>query len=145
MRTEGFLDQNSLELFAIARIDDPFGLESGDPPLRMGQPVRASIGGTVLTDVIAVPRLAVRQLDQVYLVDRDSLTLTLHTIDPVWSDEEFVIVRDGALDEPGKLLSTTQLVYAPTGSKVEIIPDVDLVAAESSANSSAETPENIPN
>jgi len=48
VRTEGTLDQSSLELFAIARISDPFGRKSEHPPLRIGQPVVATILGQVL-------------------------------------------------------------------------------------------------
>ena len=41
VRTEGILDSDSLELYAIARIEDPFGRESGQSALRPGQPVVA--------------------------------------------------------------------------------------------------------
>ena len=124
VRTDGALDDNSLELFAIARVDDPFGLKSGKPPLRIGQPVTASIAGRVLTNVVALPRIAVRQLDQIVLIDKSALTLTAKTIVPLWSDEQFIIVRD-PLVQDGTLLSITHLVYAPNGAKVEIIPDID--------------------
>lgn len=136
VRTEGALDENSLELFAIARVDDPFGLESGHPPLRIGQPVMARIAGQVLTNVVALPRMAVRQLDQIILIDQQDLTLTPKTILPLWADEEHVIVRDPAIHE-GVLLSLTQLVYAPAGSKVEIIPDI-LAAPAAGTNTLAE-------
>lgn len=125
VRTEGTLDENSLELFAIARIDDPFGRQSGATPLRVGQPVIGSIAGKVLDDVIALPRAAVRQLDQIYLVDRDDLTLIPKTIEEIWSDEQHVIIRD-PLIEDGDWLSTTRIVYAPEGAKVELISDIVL-------------------
>jgi multidrug efflux pump subunit AcrA (membrane-fusion protein) len=110
VRTEGVLDANFRELFAIARVDDPFGRKSGHPPLRIEQPVVARIVGQVLTDVVALPRVAVRQLDQVNLVDKTTLTLIPKTIDPIWSDEDDIIVRDPDI-QPGMLLSTTHLVY----------------------------------
>ena len=59
VRTEGALDPNSLELFAIARIPDPFGLDRDGPVLRIGQPVSATIRGENLEDVIAIPRASV--------------------------------------------------------------------------------------
>ncbi len=128
VRTDGVVDDNSLELFAIARVEDPFGLKSGNPPLRIGQPVTAFIAGEVLTNVVALPRMSVRQLDQVVLIDKHKLTLTPKTILPIWADEEHVVVRDPEIHE-GVLLSTTQLVYAPAGSKVEIIPDIPAAPA----------------
>ena len=137
VRTEGALDEDSLELFVIAQVDDPFGLKSGYPPLRIGQPVVASIAGTVLRGVVAVPRSAVRQLDQVFLVDKDELTLTGTTIKPIWSDEEHLIVRDPMIQD-GSLLSTTHLVYAPQGAKVEIIPDMELTASAENTRSASD-------
>ncbi len=143
VRTEGMLDDNSLELFAIARVDDPFGLRSGKPPLRIGQPVTASITGKVLTNVVALPRIAVRQLDQIVLINKTEMTLMAKTIIPLWSDEQFIIVRD-PLIQGGTLLSTTHLVYVPNGAKVEIMPEIDAPPAAVAAGKSNETPTNKP-
>ena len=137
IRTEGVLDEDSLELFAIARVDDPFGRKTGHPPLRIGQPVVGSIVGNVLTDVVALPRVAVRQLDQVFLVDKSELTLMAKTIFPIWSDEGYVIVRDPSIPD-GALLATTHLVYAPNGAKVEIIPSIHLTTETAKTNTTAE-------
>ena len=122
IRTEGTLDESSLELFAIARVSDPFGRKSEHPPLRIGQPVVATIPGRVLKDVIVVPRMAVRQLDRIILVDPNELTIESRRIETIWSDEEHVVVRDPTIAD-GALLATTHLIYAPDGSKVEILPD----------------------
>ena len=135
VRTEGTLDEDSLELFAIARIDDPFGRTTGAPPLRIGQPVVASIAGNALSNVVAVPRSAVRQLDQVFFVEEDTQTLSAKTIFPLWSDAEHVIVRDPTIKD-GALLSTTRLVYAPDGAKVEIIPDLEITTATAETSAS---------
>lgn len=124
VRTEGMLDQSSLELFAIAVVEDPFGLTSEQSVLRMGQPVNATIKGVVLKDVIKVPRNAVSQLNKVYVVDRTQLTLSQRTIEPLWSDAQHMIIRDPRIQD-GDLLATTRLVYAPEGSPVEIIPDAE--------------------
>lgn len=136
VRTEGMLDPDSLELFAIAIIKDPFGRRSQHPVLRMGQPVTAAIRGKVLEDVIKVPRTAVSQLDQVFVVDRERLTLSQRTIKPLWSDDDYMIIRDPTIQH-GDLLATTNLVYAPEGSPVEIIPNAD--AAKDDALAATET------
>jgi multidrug efflux pump subunit AcrA (membrane-fusion protein) len=125
IRTEGTLDENSLELFAIARVSDPFGRRSPHPPLRIGQPVVATMPGSVLKDVLVVPRVAVRQLDHIILLDPNELTIESRRIETIWSDEECVIVRDPTIAD-GSLLATTHLIYAPDGSKVEILPDPNL-------------------
>lgn len=124
VRTEGVLDENSRDLFAIARIDDPFGRESQTPPLRIGQPVVASIEGIVLQDVIALPRNAVRQLDKIVLVKQQDQTLLPTTIEAVWSDARHVVVKAATIPE-GMWLATTPLVYTPEGAEVEIIPNAD--------------------
>jgi hypothetical protein len=124
IRTEGALDANSLELFGIARVDDPFGQKSGKPPLRIGQPVTAKINGKVLNGVMALPRIAVRQMDQIYLVDRERLTLKSMTIEPIWSDEAHILIRSPWIAD-GDLLATTHLVYAPDGARVEILPGIE--------------------
>ncbi len=123
VRTEGTLDESSLELFAIARIEDPFGRNSGHPPLRIGQPVVGMVPGRVLKDVHAIPRVAVRKLENIFLVDKNDLTLSQHTIVPIFSDEGHLIVRDPAITSD-KLLAMTYLIYAPEGAKAEILPEV---------------------
>jgi RND family efflux transporter MFP subunit len=124
VRTEGALDASSLELFAIAKVDDPFGLRSGKPTLRIGQPVTASIFGRVLENVMPLPRLGVKRLDQVYLVDPDKMTLHNRTIVAIWADEDHVIIRDPDIPD-GMLMATTKLGYAPEGGQVEILPEIN--------------------
>jgi len=121
VRTEGTLDESSRELFAIARIEDPFGLGSDHPPLRIGQPVRAAIQGKTLENVFVLPRHALRGINRIQLVvvGPESTTLQRDLITPVWSDEQFVVVRDGL--EPGQLLSISRLPYALDGAPVEVI------------------------
>ena len=119
VRTEGALDEASRELFAIARIDDPFGLKSGRPELRIGQPVRASVRGTVLKDVITIPRTALRGVNKIYLIDREGPAIRKTDIDPVWSTADTLVIRDGL--NPGEWLATSRLPYAPDGAPVEII------------------------
>lgn len=113
VRTEGELDERSRELFAIARIEDPFGLKSGRPELRIGQPVRAAIQGIVLKDVFAIPRAAVRGLNTIYLIDREELRLRRTEIEPVWSTPDTLVIRDGL--EQGAWLATSNLPWAPDG------------------------------
>ncbi|MCS1408065.1 MAG: Multidrug resistance protein MdtA [Verrucomicrobia subdivision 3 bacterium] len=123
IRTEGVLDEITLELFAIARIVDPFGRQSGQPPLRIGHPVVGFIPGKVLKDVYAIPRVAVRKLENIFLVDKSDLTLSQLTISPIFSDEDYLIVRHPAITLD-KYLATTHLIYAPDGAKAEILPEV---------------------
>jgi RND family efflux transporter MFP subunit len=122
LRTEGALDARTLELFAIARIDDPFGLASAKVPLRIGQPVKADIPGRILEDVFVIPREAVTGLTRIRLVDPAELTLQSATITPIWEDEDRLVFRDESIDD-GMLLVMTRLMYAPDGGKIVIMED----------------------
>ncbi len=119
VRTEGALDPASRELFVIARIDDPFGLHSRHEPLRIGQPVRATIEGHVLENVIVIPRHALRGVNTVYLVDHDEPAILRTKINPIWSTADTLVIAEGL--EAGQWLATTRLPYAPDGAPVEII------------------------
>lgn len=122
LRAESALDENTLDVLLLVHVEDPFGLDSASAPLRLGQPVNAAVQGRTLTNVMVLPRSAVRELDRVHLVDPGTLTLSTRRIVPLWSDEEQVVVRDPSIPD-GMLVATTHLVYAPEGSKVEILPD----------------------
>lgn len=141
VRTEGTLNDRSLDLFAIARIEDPFGRKTGAPPLRIGQPVMARIPGRPLREVVVIPREAVRQLSRITIVDRESLTIRKHSISPIWENTTHVIVRDEALQN-GTLLATANFNYTPDGSVIEILPSPadndDPVAAKSEVQPSTE-------
>lgn len=129
IRTKGALDPSSLELFAIARIEDPFGQNSDSPPLRVGQPVIASIQGTVLKQVVVIPRSAVRQHNRILLVDAKDLTLSERRIKPIWSDDTHFVVRDETITD-GIYLATTPLPWAPLGSKVTIKEETEETKSE---------------
>lgn len=122
LRTEGALDASTLELFAIARIDDPYGLESEKKPLRVGQPVSANIPGRILKDVFVIPREAVASLNRIRLVDPETLLLGTARIKALWTDEENVVFHEEKIPD-GTLLVMTRLIYAPDGGKIVIIED----------------------
>jgi RND family efflux transporter MFP subunit len=122
VRTEGTLDETSRELFAIARVDDPFGIDSKNPELRIGQPVRARVQGKILKDVFAIPRTALRGVNRIYLIDPAGPrgpAIRKAEIQPVWSTADTLVIQDGLRN--GDWLATSRLPYAPDGAPVEII------------------------
>ncbi len=146
--TEGALDEESRELFAIARVYDPFELKKAPAergaPLRVGQPVSAAIEGKVLESVFAVPRDAVPRLNTFFMVvDFDpekhrakdargrakqgefpdpERVLQRREFVALWEDADYFIVRDDELGDE-VVVASTKLVYAPPNAPVEIIPD----------------------
>ena len=123
VRAEAALDPDSKQAFVIARVEDPFGRGNGRAPLRPGQSVAAIIQGRLLTNVVAVPRAAVLELDRVFLVDRDKLTLSSRRVSPIWADETHVVVSVDVIPDR-TLVATSQLARVSEGAKVEIIPDI---------------------
>ena len=119
VRTEGALDENSRELFAIARVDDPFGLRSEKPELRIGQPVRAAVSGVILKDVFVLPRDALRGVNRIYLIDRPDLKIRKTTIEPIWSTDKELVVREGLAN--GDWLAISRMPYTPEGAPIEIV------------------------
>ncbi len=136
IRTEGALDERSRKLFVIARVDHPFATQAGEPPLRIGQPVRARFEGGLIENVFVIPRSSERNPGEVVLIDPEELRLKRQEITPIWSDFENYVIRDGLLE--GWFLSTSRLAAAPNGAKVMIIP------AKDKATKAAQTPQKIP-
>ena len=137
VRTEGTLDAESLELFAIARIEDPFGRSSDRRPIRIGQPVTGRVAGRTLEQVYVIPRDAVRQLDRIFLVKKQEMVLDRQVIEPVWSDQGNFVVRDPGLFKDA-FLATSRLRYTPDDAKVEILTPTEAVAEESESSASGE-------
>lgn len=129
IRTEGTLDENSRELFAIAQIQDPFSLSSDLPELRIGQPLRAAISGIILEDVFVIPRSTMRSLNHIFLIDKTDPKIVKKDITPIWSNAKVLIVRNDLT--PGDWLAVSTLPYTPNGAPVEIIQPVSKEHAES--------------
>ncbi len=119
VRTEGVLDEVTKELFVIASVEDPFGLESDSAPLRIGQPVRAEILGKTIKDVFVIERQYLRSLDEIIIIEAETETIQRRIVDPIWSTPDTLVIRDGITS--GELMAISLLTYAPEGGKVEIV------------------------
>lgn len=118
VRTEGAIDEQSRQLFVVAQVDDPYARTSpGNPPLKVGQFVRAEIKGQKLKDIFVIPRGAVREGDHVLIIDSEN-ALHRREIDVVWSDAENAIVAEGLNEE--ELLCVTVITMATDGAIVKV-------------------------
>ena len=112
IRAEGAIDTESRQLFVIGQVDDPYGKgPPGRPPLKVGQFVEAEIEGQQLSDVVVIPRAALRAGGAVLVVD-DQNRLEGRTVEVVWSDERNAVVATG-------LDAGDQLVLTPLGSGMQ--------------------------
>lgn len=119
VRTEGTLDETTRELFVIARIDDPFARSGKSAPLRIGQPLRASIQGIVIEKAYVLPRSSLRGVNRVYMVMEEPPVLMKRDIKPLWSTGNEIVTREGFID--GEKLASSSLTYAVDGAKVQIV------------------------
>lgn len=116
VRTEGAIDTSSRQLFVVAQVDDPYGRgPQGRPPLRIGQFVRAEIAGRTLEPAFVLPRGAMREGNEVLIVDADS-RLERRPVSVAWSDESNVVITEGLA--AGEVVNVTPLAVASSGTLV---------------------------
>ena len=123
VRTEGVVDENNRVTYAVARIEDPYRLNTGSEagsPLPMGTFVAASIEGTTVRNVIRVPRSSLRGNDQLLFVDEDS-RLRIGTVDVLKADAQYAYLRGGA--QAGDRISLTAIESPINGMRVRTIGD----------------------
>ncbi|MEH6625277.1 MAG: efflux RND transporter periplasmic adaptor subunit [Motiliproteus sp.] len=128
IRVEGAIDEDSRQLFVVAQIEDPYSLNpQGNPPLKIGQFVKARIKGRLLKDVFVFSRIALSQDNSILLIHNGQLQHRL--IQPVWMDKDSVVVREGI--EPGSLLNLTPMGTGANGIAVRAIIDGEPIAGQS--------------
>jgi multidrug efflux system membrane fusion protein len=112
VRIEGEIDARSRMVTLVARVDNPYGQsEKGNrPPLAVGMFVTAEILGNRVSNVVVVPRAAIRGKDQVLVVTDNRLYH--RTIDIHRADAEKVVVKSG-------LKSGDQICSSPLDTVVE--------------------------
>ncbi|MCY4046309.1 MAG: efflux RND transporter periplasmic adaptor subunit [Cellvibrionales bacterium] len=118
IRTESAFDELSQQLFVVAQIDDPYGLQhAGGISLKIGQYVTAVIDGRRLRQVISIPNRAIYQNSYVYVFNDGVLLKKPITI--TWQNDKVSVIESG-LSEGDKLVITT-LGQILSGTKAKVI------------------------
>lgn len=132
-RTEGAIDPRSRVLYAVAEVADPFGLkaEGGkNVPLSVGLFVEAEIEGKTYEDVFVLPRQALKERDQLILVN-DEGKLEFRTVSVLQTNPQSAFIDSGL--EAGDRVMWSTLENPVDGMAVEVLEDdVQLNAAASS-------------
>ncbi|MDA0680509.1 MAG: efflux RND transporter periplasmic adaptor subunit [Proteobacteria bacterium] len=118
VRTEGIVDEKSRVTYAVARIEDPYKLKAGsndETPIPMGTFVAAEIAGMTVSNVVRVPRIALRPNNQLMFVDADD-RLQIRTVDVLRSDSHFSYLRGGVV--AGDRICLTTIESPLSGIKV---------------------------
>ncbi|PLW82982.1 hypothetical protein CWI75_05990 [Kineobactrum sediminis] len=117
-RSEGVFDERSRVLFLVARVEDPYGVQTpGREPLRIGTFVTANITGKPISGLVALPRYVLRAGDMVPVID-DNNRIRHRKITALRTGGDLVYISAG-LDE-GDLVILTTLDNALTGSEVSV-------------------------
>jgi RND family efflux transporter MFP subunit len=120
VRTEAEIDARSRMVYAIARVANQ--AESGQPPLPVGLFVQANIGGRQVDDIIALPRTALRNGNQVLVVDKEN-RLRFRDIEMLRFDQNQVLIS-GGLSE-GELVNISPIQTVIDGMMVKPIKDAE--------------------
>ena len=123
VRTEGVVDEKSRVTYAVARIRDPYGLaaEPGSSvPLPIGTFVAADIAGVTVSDVVRIPRTALRANNQLMIVDDDN-RLRISNVEILRADAQYAYLKSGAL--AGDRISLTTIESPLNGMLVRTDTD----------------------
>jgi len=119
VRTEGVIEETTRLTYAVARIQDPYGLlgEERPVPLPMGTYVQAEIRGRSASGLIELPREALRDGDRLFIADEDD-RLEIRNVDVVRSTPERVYLA-GSI-EPGERVITTAITAPIPGTRLNV-------------------------
>ena len=122
VRTEAEIDMKSRMVRVIARVNNA----EQSTPLAVGLFVNARIEGILEEDVIELPRSALRNGNQVLIVDSDN-RLRYRTIVPMRLYQDKVLIREGLA--PGDRVCISSLQTVIDGMRVKPTEDVAVTAA----------------
>lgn len=109
----------------LVEVDDPLCREPETSagrkgvPLLVGEFVRVELEGPVRDDVVTLPRRAVREGDEIWLMTGGG-TLELRTVEPLWGTTDAVVVNAGGFT------GQERIVISPIAAPVPGMPLVDV-------------------
>lgn len=119
VRTNAAMDKDTRMVYAIAEVEDPYGLGSDNgAPMAVGMFVRANIAGVNSQSAMVLPRLALRNSNKVYVIN-DNNRLEIRTVEVLSTSTDIVLVTDGV--KPGDMVVTSTIPAAVDGMEVRAI------------------------
>ncbi len=121
VRTEAEIDARSRMVNVVARVSNPAKAAAADPKYiapPVGLFVQAEIQGRAIDNIVVVPRSAIRDGNQVLVVDNDErLRLRTVSIARIHGADAYI---DGGLD-PGERVCITALQAVTDGARVNVL------------------------
>ena len=125
-RVSAAVDRETRLIYATAEVTDPYGQGASEGmPMAVGLFVDASIDAPSIQDAVVMPRLALRNDNQVYVIDQEN-RLDIRTVEVLSTSEERVLVASGVL--PGEQVVTSALPNAVHGMEVQPLNRSDVSA-----------------
>lgn len=116
VRTEGKLDERTRMINVVVRVEKPYAKK---PPLPVGLFVLVEIEGRTLPDAAVIPRSALHQDDEVWIVDNND-RLHFREVDVARVQGDEVMVQGGLKD--GEIVVITTLEAVTDGMAVRTVP-----------------------
>ena len=120
VRTTGQVDRTSRMISIVVEVPEPFKIIDGRPPLLPGIFAEVLIQGNTLDNAVAVPRDAIREGNQVWLVNGNRLRIRPLKI--VRVDKNFAYVASDVLNDANVVTSSLDAVV--DGMEVRTEADV---------------------
>ncbi len=116
VRTNASIDQNTRLIYAIAQVEDPYGISSDNGnPFAVGLFVSAEITSPNSQTALSLPRDALHNDDKVYVINDDS-KLEIRTVEVLSTNNDKVLIASGV--EVGEKVVTSTLPAAVDGMEV---------------------------
>ncbi|KCZ89021.1 efflux RND transporter periplasmic adaptor subunit [Hyphomonas jannaschiana] len=120
VRTAAAVNSQTRQINVIAELKDPYGKGADDgAPMAPGLFVNAVIEGNTIPDVLIAPRAALRGEDRIFIGNADKGTLSIRTVDLIYSDTHGAYVRSGI--EAGEFAITSPIQAAFDGMNVTVM------------------------
>lgn len=94
VRTEGYLNESTGELFAVAEVKNPYLQKDNHSPLLSGLFVQAEIEGKAIPDVFVLPQLAMNASKEVLRVDNEQ-KLHILGVNVLRNEPDRILVKEG--------------------------------------------------
>lgn len=117
----GDLDPDGRMARVLVEVKDPLGLQPENeerPKLLLGSYVAVDLVGDELPGSVTIPRDALHNRDNVWIV-RDDSTLEIRPVSVVWKNRDTVVIGSGLT--AGERLITSSLSFAADGMAVSVI------------------------
>jgi len=129
VRMEGEIDAKSRMIYLVAEVVDPYNMSnnSDQHALMAGLFVEADIVGRSIEDLVSIPRAALRNSNQVLIVNSEN-KLSIREVNVVRESGDTAFIGNGVKN--GERLCITPLTVATNGMQVEVDGSEDLAGKE---------------